>query len=244
MKRVMRFFVTHKLGTTEPTTVELPSAELMQAMGALVGEAMRSGAMENGAGLTPKSPRTRLTANGGVVVEQHGPLSGTNELLAAFAMITVKDKPHGLQVAHSYAKAVGDCTLELGRVTEPWDLGMVPPPTTPVPEKYLLLHMADAASEGGAVANARAASLLAELGKQGIVTAHGSVKPSREARRLKFKGGARTTVIDGPFAESKELISGFCMLKLASMEDAVAWATRYGAILKDLEVDVLVLPDA
>ena len=49
--------------------------------------------------------------------------------------------------------------------------------------------------------------------------------------------------IDGPFAESKELIAGFSIIEVPSKEAAIAWADRYGSILTDLEVDVLALHD-
>jgi hypothetical protein len=49
--------------------------------------------------------------------------------------------------------------------------------------------------------------------------------PSSKGKRVKFAGGNRT-VIDGPFAETKELIAGFWLWKVASMEEAVDWLKR------------------
>jgi hypothetical protein len=203
--------------------------------------------MENGAGLNPRHPRTRVTVEAGRLIERAGPLTGTNELLAHVAMIEVADKAEGVELGKRYAKAVGgDVTLEVGRVTDPWDIGMMPVPATPQPEKYLLLHMADAHSEAGGSFTAdqeqRVGALMNELREQKkLVMPLEHVKPSREARRLKFKGGKRTSLFDGPFAESKELISGFCLVNLPTFDAALALAERYGSILRELEVDVLPL---
>lgn len=245
----MRFLVMHKLGTVEPSTVPPVPPELVRQMGQLVGELVRKNAMEQGAGLNSRFPRTRISVNGGALVERHGPLEGTNELLARVAMVTVKDKAEAIDVGKRYAKAVGgDITLEVGRVTEAWDIGLVPPPTTAVPEKYLLLHMADAQSEAGtpwsAEQSQRVGALMTELSSSGALTMPlEHVKPSREGRRLKFTGGKRTAIFDGPFAESKELISGFCLVNLPSLEETLAFTDRYGAILENLEVDVLAMAE-
>jgi hypothetical protein len=45
--------------------------------------------------------------------------------------------------------------------------------------------------------------------------------------------------VDGPFAESKELVGGFVILELDSRADAIAWAKRYAAVLGDIELDIL-----
>ncbi len=63
--------------------------------------------------------------------------------------------------------------------------------------------------------------------------------PSAQGTRLQFKVGRQVSAVDRPFAESKELIAGFCLITVPSKEAALAWAERYGSILTDLQVDVL-----
>lgn len=81
-----------------------------------------------------------------------------------------------------------------------------------------------------------------ELVKAGILLAGDGLKPSSAGKRVRFAGGART-VVDGPFAETKECIAGFSIIEVPTKEAALAWAERYGSILTDLEVDVLALHD-
>jgi hypothetical protein len=64
-----------------------------------------------------------------------------------------------------------------------------------------------------------------ELVKAGVMLAGEGLQPTSKGARVKFEG-KRRTVIDGPFAESKELIAGFWLWKVKSMEDAIEWLKR------------------
>ena len=64
-----------------------------------------------------------------------------------------------------------------------------------------------------------------ELVKAGIMLAGDGLHPSSRGKRIRFSGDKRT-VIDGPFAETKELIAGYWLWQVRSMEEAVEWAKR------------------
>jgi hypothetical protein len=64
-----------------------------------------------------------------------------------------------------------------------------------------------------------------ELQKAGVLLDLAGLLPSAEGRRVRFADGDRT-VIDGPFPESKQLIAGYWILQVPSMEEAVEWAKR------------------
>ena len=64
-----------------------------------------------------------------------------------------------------------------------------------------------------------------ELIKAGVMLAGEGLQPTSKGARVKFEG-KRRTVIDGPFAESKELIAGFWLWKVKSMEEAIEWLKR------------------
>ena len=74
--------------------------------------------------------------------------------------------------------------------------------------------------------------LLAEMGRfneelvqAGIMVAGEGLHPSSEGKRVRFSGGEKS-VVDGPFAETKELIAGFWIWQVASMEEALDWVRR------------------
>ncbi len=64
-----------------------------------------------------------------------------------------------------------------------------------------------------------------EMVKAGVLLAAEGLQPSSKGARVKFSG-AKRTVIDGPFAESKELIAGFWLLQVKSKEEAIEWIKR------------------
>jgi hypothetical protein len=67
-----------------------------------------------------------------------------------------------------------------------------------------------------------------ELLKAGVLLDASGLKPSSKGARIKYSGGKRT-VIDGPFAEAKELIAGYTLIQVKSKEDAMEWAKRFPA---------------
>ena len=64
-----------------------------------------------------------------------------------------------------------------------------------------------------------------ELVKAGVMLAGDGLTPTSKAKRVKFSGSQRT-VIDGPFAESKELVAGYWIWQVRSMDEAVEWLKR------------------
>ena len=64
-----------------------------------------------------------------------------------------------------------------------------------------------------------------ELVKAGVMLAAEGLQPTSKGKRVKFSGSQRT-VIDGPFTEAKELIAGFWLWQVRSMEEAVEWLKR------------------
>jgi hypothetical protein len=84
-------------------------------------------------------------------------------------------------------------------------------------------------SEKGAPPTAEAFAamdrFIEELVKAGVFVAGAGLKNSAEAKRIVFDGPSRT-VIDGPFAEARELVAGFSIWEVKDMDEAVAWAKR------------------
>ena len=95
--------------------------------------------------------------------------------------------------------------------------------------RFMILLKADKNSEAGALPDEK---LLAEMGKfneelvkAGVMLAGEGLQPSSKGARVKFSGSTRT-VIDGPFAETKELIAGFWLWQVKSKEEAIEWVKR------------------
>jgi len=240
----MRFMLMHK---NDPHTEagEKPSAALMAKMGAYIGEHLQRGTFLDGAGLGASATRTRLTFRNGTATIKSGPYEGVNELPAAMLLLTVRSHGEAVGWAERYGKILGDGELELGPLNEPWDVGMMPRPPDP-PLRVLLLEKADATSELGARSAKKAdlTRLKTEMKKAGVLSTDAQLAPSVTAKRLHFTAN-QLRIVDGPFAESKELIGGFSVLDLASIDEVIVECRRYAEILGGtLELDVRTYEEA
>ena len=235
----MRFMIMHK---HDPQTEAglLPPKDLIEKMGAFIGEHAQAGRLIDGAGLGASKTRTRLTFRGGSCTVKHGPYGGEHELPAATLQLKVRTREEAIGWAERYGKILGDGEIELGKITEPWDLGLVPVPENP-PLQILLVDKADAASEAGGRSPKQKADLTrlkTEMTKAGVLVGGMTLQPSSKAKRLVFTNHD-LRVLDGPFSESKELIGGFAVLELSGMDEAIAQCRRYAEILGGtLEIDV------
>ena len=95
--------------------------------------------------------------------------------------------------------------------------------------RFMVLVKADKNSEAGVLPDEK---LLAEMGKYneelvkaGVMLAGEGLQPSSKGARVRFSGDRRT-VIDGPFAETKELLAGFWIFKTNSLQEAIDWVKR------------------
>ena len=105
--------------------------------------------------------------------------------------------------------------------------------------RFMILVKANADSEAGVLPSAEE---LAEMGRYneelvraGVMLAGEGLQPSSKGARVRFAGSERT-VVDGPFAETKELVAGFWLIQARSREEAVEWVKR--APFRDGEVEI------
>ena len=235
----MRFMIMHK---NDPQTEagQPPPMELVTNMGAFIGEYAKSGQLIDGTGLGASKTRTRLVFRNGRSVVKHGPYAGEHELPAATLLLKVRTREEAIGWAERYGKILGDGELELGKVNEPWDIGLMPVPENP-PLQFLLIDKADQATEAGGRSPKQKAELTrlrTEMTKAGVLVKTLPLKPSTTAKRLVFTNNA-LRVLDGPFTESKELLGGFAVMELSDTDEAIAMCRRYAEILGGtLEIDV------
>ncbi len=108
--------------------------------------------------------------------------------------------------------------------------------------KVMVLVKATKSSEAGDMPSEQLLSQMGtfneELIKAGVMLAGEGLHPSSQGVRVKFSGTERI-VTDGPFAETKELVAGFWLWEVDSMEDAVAWVKRCpNPMLEDSEIEI------
>ena len=111
--------------------------------------------------------------------------------------------------------------------------------------RFMVLVKANKDSEAGVLPDEKILAAMGkfneELVKAGVMLAAEGLQPSSKGARVRFSGG-KTSVIDGPFAETKELVAGFWLWQVKSREEAIAWLRR--APFQEEEVEIRQLFEA
>ena len=111
--------------------------------------------------------------------------------------------------------------------------------------RVMVLVKADKDSEAGVMPDEKLLTDMTkfneELAKAGVMLAGEGLRPSSQGARVRFAGGKKT-VIDGPFAEAKELVAGFWLWQVKSMDEAIEWLKR--APFEDTEVEIRQVAEA
>ncbi len=107
--------------------------------------------------------------------------------------------------------------------------------------RFLIIRKADAETEAEMLPSEellrQMGSYMEEMAKAGVLLSGDGLRASRRGARVKFDGG-KPSVIDGPFAESKELIAGFSIIEVASRDEAIAWVKKWPQLDGHGEVEI------
>ena len=111
--------------------------------------------------------------------------------------------------------------------------------------RFMILRKADKQTEAGVMPSRQLleamGAYMGEMTKAGVILAGDGLKPTAKGARVKFRRG-KPTVIDGPFTESKEVIAGYCLIQVASLQEAIDWVKRWPALDADGEVEIEIRP--
>lgn len=98
--------------------------------------------------------------------------------------------------------------------------------------RFMILVKASAQSEAGAMPEEELIAAMADyheqLSRAGVLLDGSGLQPSSSGWRIRYSGGKRS-VIDGPFAETKELVAGYTIIQVRSREEALEWTRRFPA---------------
>lgn len=108
--------------------------------------------------------------------------------------------------------------------------------------RFMVIVKADKETEAGVLPSERLLTEMTryneELVKAGVLLAGEGLQPSSKGARIQFSGDNRT-VVDGPFAETKELIAGFWLIQVKSLDEAKEWVKRVpNPDGKDFEIEI------
>jgi hypothetical protein len=96
--------------------------------------------------------------------------------------------------------------------------------------RFMVLVKASPESEAGEMPSEESLAEMTryneELVKAGVMLAGEGLHPSSRGARVRFEGKTKRTVIDGPFAETKELLAGYWLIQVKDLDEAIEWAKR------------------
>ena len=102
-----------------------------------------------------------------------------------------------------------------------------------IPMRFMIIRKADQDTEAMVMPDekllAAMGQYMEEMANAGILLDGDGLHPSAKGARIKFSKG-KPTVIDGPFAESKELVAGYSIIRVKSRDEAIEWAKRWPAL--------------
>jgi hypothetical protein len=236
----MRFMLLHKAAGDAALV-----AEDRHAVEAYHAELTAAGALRAREDLHPGAAGARLSFSG------RQPMTASARTLPAvdlkgFTVIDVASRDEAIAWAKRWPVPAGGGEVEI-EVREGGCPGGVPTVARAKNaagndvERYIVLLKADAQSEAGSLPDQQRLAAMTRRNEEsvaaGMMIAGEGLQPSARGARVRLSGG-RPSVIDGPFAEAKELVAGYWMLEVRSMDEALDWVRAYPFPFDDAEIEV------
>jgi hypothetical protein len=230
----MQFMVIRKADEATEAGVP-PSTQAHDEMGRFNQALADEGRLGLALGLRPSRRAVRLKLWPGGESITDGPFAEAKELVAGFTIFEAASKEAALEQLRHWPQgdlqATGEAVLELRETGCPGGCAQVPPALDAGDQRYVILLRSDEGSERDRIPPQEMLDALnafnAAQAAQGRLLAGDGLKSSARGARVHLMSkdrGGQAGVIDGPFAEAKELIAGFWMIRASSMADAIAWA--------------------
>jgi hypothetical protein len=238
----MRFMMLVK-ATKDFEAGVLPDEKILSELVKYTEEQVKAGALLACERLQASSKGARVRYANGKFTVTDGPFAESKEVIAGFCLIQAKSRDEAIEWAKCVPFQEGE--VEVRPLFEPFDFPVdaaekpdekeeqfraIPPARRPGTIRYIGMVKADRDTEAGVLPDEK---LLSAMGafmeegvKSGVFLSGDGLQPSSKGARVRFSGSKRT-VIDGPFAETKELIAGYAILQFTSKAEAIEWTKRF-----------------
>jgi hypothetical protein len=224
-----------------------PDEKILSEIGKYNEELVKAGGLLAVNGLQASSKGTRVRYSKGKFKVIDGPFAETKELIAGFWLIQAKSREEAIEWAKRVPFQEGevevrplfelpDFPVDPAEKPDGWrdkeeQFRAAPPPARkPGTIRYLGILKADKDTEAGVLPDEKFLSAMGaffeEGVKAGVILSGEGLQPSSKGARVRYSGSKRV-VIDGPFAETKELIAGYAILQFTSKAEAIEWTKRF-----------------
>lgn len=241
----MRFMIIVK-ATKDSEAGVLPDEKILSEMGRYNEQLVKAGALLAAEGLQSSSKGVRVRYANGKFEVTDGPFAKMKELAAGFWLIQAKSKEEAIDWAKRIPFDKGE--VEVRQLFELTDFPVDPaekpdgwrvkeeqlrsaaPVRKPGTIRFMGILKADKDTEAGVLPDEK---FLTEMGaffeegtRSGVILSGEGLQPSSQGFRVRYSG-AKRRVIDGPFAETKELIAGYAIIQVTSRDQMIEWTKRF-----------------
>jgi hypothetical protein len=223
-----------------------PDEKMQAELAKWTEELVKAGARLESGRLQPSSQGARVHYAKGEFTVIDGPFAETKELIAGFCMIEANSRDEAIAWAKRIPFQDGevevrplfeltDFPVDSAEQPDGWrgkeeEFRAAPPPRRLGTIRYMGILKADKNTEAGVLPDekflAAMGAFMEEGVKAGVFLSGEGLQPSSKGARIRYSGSKRM-VIDGPFAETKELIAGYAILQFTSKAEAIEWTKRF-----------------
>jgi hypothetical protein len=243
----MRFMMLRKADRDTESGAP-PSAPLLAAIGQYNDELANAGVMRAREALHPSTEAARVAFSGRTPAVVGETPAGAKGTVAGFTIIDVPSKEEAIAWAKRWPAidGGGEVEIEVREGNCPGGVPTVPKPRTAVPDaarpkRFAILLKMNQKGEAGILPDQSRLDAMVKHNeasiRAGVMLAGEGLQPSSRGARVKFSGG-KPAVIDGPFAEAKEMVAGFWLIQVSSREEAIEWVKTYPYPYEDAEVEI------
>ena len=241
----MRFMMLVK-ATKDCEAGVLPDEKILSEMRKYNEMLANAGALLAIDALQASSKGARVRYSKGKYTVIDGPFAETKELIAGFWLIQAKSREEAIAWAKRVPFQEGevevrplfelpDFPVDPTEKPDGWrekeeQFRATPPARKPGTIRYMGILKADKDTEAGVLPDEKFLSAMGaffeEGVKAGVILSGEGLQPTSKGARIRYSGSKRT-VIDGPFAETKELVAGYAILQFTSKAEAIEWTKRF-----------------
>jgi hypothetical protein len=226
----MHFMILRKSDAT--TEAGVHAAQAAQALARYRAELDEAGILRGNFDMTPSGAGVRLQLAGERAQLEWGPFP-TAEIVDSVFIIDVPSRQEAVEWVSRWPGANDPTTLEVRETGCPGGCAQVAP-APPLPEqakqpRFAILLRSNAGLEAGAAVAQEKLDALDRSNRlasqAGVLISADGLQPSGRGARVTIANG-KAVAVDGPFTEIKEMIAGYWLIRVASMDEAIAWARQ------------------